>query len=90
MSLPVTLSSPARRDLRRIGPGHEAERIGTALRALGAGAENLDIKALSGHPRWLRLRVGDWRVIYRAYEGGWVVARIVNRRDLMAAVRALD
>jgi hypothetical protein len=26
---------------------------------------NADIKALAGSPPWLRLRVGDWRVIYR-------------------------
>jgi len=89
VSASVTLSPTAKRDLRRIGPGRDAERIGAALRALGAGQEDLDIKALTSLPGWLQLRVGDWRVIYRAHEGGWIVARIVNRRDLMAAVRTL-
>lgn len=26
---------------------------------------SLDLKALEGRPLWRRLRVGDWRVIYR-------------------------
>jgi hypothetical protein len=30
---------------------------------------NLDVKALEGRPPWLRLRVGDGRLIYRALEG---------------------
>ncbi len=30
---------------------------------------NLDVKALEGRPPWRRLRVGDWRSIYRPLEG---------------------
>jgi len=45
----------------------------------------------------LRLRVGDWRVLYRplseaeASDGGsgLLVARVVNRRDLLLAARTL-
>lgn len=90
---PVTLSDAARRDLRRIGPCADAAQIGAALRSLGDDSANLDLQALDGHPGWLRLRAGDWLVVYRARErrrmrlrstaeeGGWVVAHVVNRRD---------
>ena len=90
---PVTLSDTARRDLRKIGPGADADLISAALQGLSDGSPDLDLQALAGHPGWLRLRAGDWRVVYRARErrrmlrrstadeGGWVVAHIVNRRD---------
>jgi hypothetical protein len=75
----------------------ERRRIRDALGALAAGAENLDVKALSGRAPWLRMRVGDWRVLYRpltqaeaAESGrGWLVARVVDRRDLERSVRSL-
>lgn len=71
--------------------------------------ENLDVKPLQGTAPWMRLRVGDYRVVYQALNlsemqalqaehpsfradtvearkagepTGWLVARIVNRRDL--------
>jgi hypothetical protein len=28
------------------------------------------VKALAGHSPWLRLRVGDWRLLYRALDDG--------------------
>jgi mRNA-degrading endonuclease RelE of RelBE toxin-antitoxin system len=67
--------------------------------------DNLDIKALEGHAPWLRLRVGVYRILYRPLtteevaataqrrghriETGYLVARIVHRRDLERAVAAL-
>jgi mRNA-degrading endonuclease RelE of RelBE toxin-antitoxin system len=62
------------------------------LERLGGGdAANLDIKALTGRSPWLRVRVGDWRVIYRPADPGpgWYVARVVNRRDFDATVKQL-
>jgi len=55
------------------------ERRGYPFERLGGGdAANLDIKALTGRSRWLRMRVGDWRVIYRPADPGpgWYVARV--------------
>ncbi len=64
---------------------------------------NLDVKALQGRAPWMRLRVGDWRIIYRPLTReelhrlevseqaeGYLVARIVNRRDLERTLRTLD
>jgi hypothetical protein len=49
----------------------------------------LDVTALEGRAPWLRLRVGNCRVLYRPIEGGWWIGRIVNRRDLLQAVKTL-
>lgn len=88
----IELAARTVRDLRRIDSA-ERRRIRQALDELAAGAENADVKALAGTAPWLRLRVGDWRVLYRPLsedEGtGLLVARVVNRRDLLRAVRAL-
>lgn len=105
----VELDPAAERDLRRMGRGPERERI---VRALAAALEpvpspgNADVIALVGYAPWLRLRVGDWRVVYRPLEAeelaaikdargeidaadGYLVHRIVHRRDLLRAVQAL-
>jgi mRNA-degrading endonuclease RelE of RelBE toxin-antitoxin system len=89
----VTLLPKAERDLRRLQTG-ERKRIADALRLLAAGAENLDVKALRGVTPWLRLRVGNYRVLYTVgpsspARSALVVARIVDRRDLDRAVAAL-
>jgi mRNA-degrading endonuclease RelE of RelBE toxin-antitoxin system len=93
----VLLSRRAERDLRRIGAGSDLTRVRQALEGLAAGAALLDIKALAGAAPWHRLRVGDYRVLYRAVDldeavdpnARWLVARIVHRRDLERAVSTL-
>lgn len=87
-SLPITLLPRAERDLRGIGQA-ERKRIADALRSLAEGPGNPDVKALRGAVPWLRMRVGDYRVIYRATPAGYVVARIIHRRDLDRAVATL-
>ena len=59
------------------------------LRGLAREDANLDVKALTGHPGWYRLRVGNWRVLYYSDPAGIVIERIVNRRDLERAVNTL-
>jgi mRNA-degrading endonuclease RelE of RelBE toxin-antitoxin system len=75
--------------LRRIGAGPDRQRIVDGLRALDTGAANLDIKALEGRPQWRRLRIGDFRVLYRPTDEAMRVERIVNRRDLDKAIDTL-
>lgn len=95
--LTVRLGPDAEKDIRGLGKP-ERERIREALAALRGGGANLDVKALRGAPPWLRLRSGDWRLLYRPLtpeelpadtEAGFLVARVVNRRDLEKAVRKL-
>jgi len=85
----VRLSRRAERDLRRLDP-QVRKRIATGLQALAAEAPNLDIKALTASGDWARLRVGEHRILYRPIEGGWLVERIVDRRDLERAIGTLE
>lgn len=89
----VQYSTRAAREIHKL-PARDAKRLRDAIERLaGAGedAGNLDIKALAGRAPWLRMRVGDWRVIYRPIDSGsgYFVARVINRRDLQAAVKQL-
>jgi mRNA-degrading endonuclease RelE of RelBE toxin-antitoxin system len=93
----VVLARRAERDLRRIGAGTAPMGIREALEGLAGGETNLEIKPLTGVAPWHRLRVGEYRILYRPVdpeEGGdtnarWLVARIVHRRDLERAVSTL-
>ena len=60
----------------------QAERIQRAI-LQHARDEAGDVKKLKGHPDEWRLRVGDWRVVFK-YEGQprrLNVLEVVNRRD---------
>lgn len=86
----VRLTRKAERDLRRIGPGPQRQRIAASLTSLGADMANLDIKALAGARPWRRLRTGDYRILYWSRpDGVYEVGRIVHRRDLDAAAADL-
>ena len=86
----VLLATRAARDLRRLGPGPELDRIEAALQRLEGDAANLDIKPLTGSAPWLRLRVGDWRILFRTADEAVLVARIIHRTELQQAVRTLE
>jgi mRNA-degrading endonuclease RelE of RelBE toxin-antitoxin system len=64
----VELLSKAKQDLKRVGPGPDRKAIIDAL-TVGLTAlpppDNLNVKALKGAAPWLRLRVGDYRILYR-------------------------
>lgn len=87
----VEISARAERDLRRIGPGPELDRIrGQLLRLETRGMTGADVKALEGRPGWIRVRVGDWRLlILRAGRGRWWLERVVHRSALERAVKGL-
>jgi mRNA-degrading endonuclease RelE of RelBE toxin-antitoxin system len=97
MTVAILLGPAAEKDIRGLGKP-ERERIREALAGLRRGDPNLDVKALRGAAPWLRLRAGDWRVLYRPLTTdelapgtatGFLVARVVNRRDLERAARKL-
>jgi mRNA-degrading endonuclease RelE of RelBE toxin-antitoxin system len=88
----IEISRRANRDLRKLAPP-DLRRVRAALEALSTSAANLDIKALANRPPWLRLRVGELRVIYRpepAAEPSWLIARVIHRRELDRAIASLD
>jgi mRNA interferase RelE/StbE len=53
----------ALRDLRQLDPPVR-QRVVAAIDRLAAGEQTADVKRLQGQPLF-RLRVGDWRVLFR-------------------------
>ena len=60
--------------------------------------ENLDVKPLEGTGSWLRVRAGEFRIVLRPLNAaeckargvanGYLVDRVVNRRDLERILKA--
>jgi len=89
-----------KRDLRAAKRAGELARVRAGIDDLEAEAKGLDIVPLAGAAPWRRMRVGNYRVLFRPLTPsemrqlgqrgrGYLVARIVNRRDLDRATAAL-
>lgn len=80
MRYQIVLEKPAQKFLKRLNRT-DKERI---LRAIYKLPEGENIKRLKGHQDLLRLRVGDYRVIYTVNNGKLVVCMvdIGNRGDV--------
>ncbi len=80
MRYQIVLEKPAQKFLKRLNRT-DKERI---LRAIYKLPEGENIKRLKGHQDLLRLRVGDYRVIYTVNNGKLVVCvvDIGNRGDI--------
>jgi mRNA-degrading endonuclease RelE of RelBE toxin-antitoxin system len=99
----VELSKRALRDLRRIDHKGRKRLIDLLEDDLAAKPQpaNLDIKQLTGRAPWLRLRRGEYRVLYRPLtptelqavgaqeQAGFLVERVNDRRDLERAASTL-
>jgi mRNA interferase RelE/StbE len=88
----ITLAPRAMRDLKRLDR-MTRKRVQQAFEALAGDVANLDIKQVAGHAPWRRLRVGEHRVLYRELTDGgdsrYLVARVIDRRDLHRAIDKL-
>ena len=71
-------------DLQTLGSRDQrlARRIATAIERY-AEDDLGDVRKLPGSIDEYRLRVGEWRVVFRLEDGGRVMAisRVLNRRD---------
>lgn len=96
----VEFGTRVERDLRGAQRSGEFARVRQAIDDLKAEVASLDIVALQGRSPWRRLRAGDWRIVFRpltpnemkelGHRGsGYLVARVVNRRDLDRAIASL-
>jgi mRNA-degrading endonuclease RelE of RelBE toxin-antitoxin system len=68
----VVTSTHFEDDLSRL-PAADRKRVLTVLRDTLPSESlppNLNIKAIKGYAPWLRLRVGDWRIIFRPLARG--------------------
>ncbi len=78
----------AAKQLERL-PKARFDQITARLQELDANQPNLDIKPLRGHAPWQRLRVGEYRIVFRRDRDGILVAAVVPRQALDAAVAKL-
>ena len=97
----LQFSKRAVKDIGRLDK-RVASRIRKTLLALVADRprSNLDVRPLVGRAPWIRPCVGEFRVLFRpltplemaalSIDGpGYLVERVLNRRDLTAVVREL-
>jgi mRNA interferase RelE/StbE len=77
----IVWSAPARRDLRRLD-SQIAERIRAAVRRYAATQQG-DVRKLESRDGHYRLRVGEYRVIFRPERGRLVIVvlHVRHRRD---------
>lgn len=91
MAAHIELASKAKHDLKRLAPGPDRKAIIDAL-TVGLTAtpppDNLDVKALKGALPWLRLRVGDYRILYRPLTP-FEVKTLVDDRAVQAELKKL-
>lgn len=106
MKIHIRMSRRASRDIESINPGPDRHRLvrGTIEKLTtfvtdGAG----DVTAIAGARPWLRLRVGDYRVLFRRLtenevemlndtrdqrtDAGVLVERVIHRSDLSRALK---
>ena len=91
----IEIARRAERDLSKL-KRQDVQRVRDKLAEFVVGAENVDVKALQGRSPWLRLRVGELRVLLRPLTPdesggapGWLVARVIARRELERATASL-
>lgn len=99
----VELSRRAQRDLKKLDDPVRATMLAAMKRDLAAtDRQSLDIKQLKGRAPWLRLRSGEYRILYRPLtrdelkalprgpsKKGFLVERVVKRGDLDRAAKTL-
>ncbi len=97
----VDLSSAARKDLRKVlktPAGAAIKRVIVQDLTAEPWPENLDVAALAGIGSWVRVRAGEFRIVLRplntaeckarSVAKGFLVDRVVNRRDLERILKA--
>jgi mRNA interferase RelE/StbE len=76
----------ARKALRQLDPVARRDIL-TAMRALGTEPRPAGVKPLKGYRPWLRVRVGDYRIIYDVNDTTRTVTVAGHRREVY---RGLD
>jgi mRNA interferase RelE/StbE len=79
----VELTARARKQYKALDPSIRG-RIRTALQKLADDPAPATVKALSGSDDLLRIRVGDWRLIYRIeYDRMLVIVVDMGHRSIV-------
>lgn len=79
----VQLATKAAKLLRKLDRPVQA-RLVAAIAALGQDPRPAEVKALTGHPGLLRVRVGDYRIVYTVDDGRLIVLvlQLGHRRNV--------
>lgn len=79
----IVLSPAASRQIRKLDPGVRA-RLVSRIETLAADPRPHGWIALRGAQNLLRIRVGDWRIVYRVEEERLIVliVRVGHRREV--------
>ena len=101
MKAVVLVSPRAEKDFRQLD-GLTNKRVRSVLVDKLTAAplpRNLDVRPLEGLSPWLRVRVGEHRIVCRPLAAGelrgtgaaagWYVARIIDRKELSTALKNL-
>lgn len=83
MTYQVEVSPAATRQLRKLDAGNR-RRVVAAIDRLTITPRPSGCRALTGHPGLLRIRIGDFRVVYTVRDAQLVilVIAVANRRDV--------
>ena len=79
MKYRIDIRRKAEKFIRKL-PRQDKERVLSAIYRLPEGE---DIKKLQGHEGLMRLRVGDYRIIYRVDNGRLIVLVIEDRKSVV-------
>lgn len=65
-------------------PAKDKERVSQAINGLADDPWSTRAKALSGHPELLRIRVGNYRIVYQVEEEDLVILVVLvgHRKDV--------
>ncbi|MEW6217167.1 MAG: type II toxin-antitoxin system RelE/ParE family toxin [Candidatus Bipolaricaulota bacterium] len=74
----IRLTSRARKDIRKLSP-RNLERVRSAVLSLADDPQR-GIPLAGGWAGYRRLRVGDYRIIYRIHDEGEIVVHYVRSR----------
>ena len=82
MSYEIAIIAPARRTLPRL-PRDVRERLRTEIRALSVDPRPHGYGPVQSQPGYFRIRVGDWRILYRIddAERRVTIVEIMPRQD---------
>ena len=77
----VELLKSAARELRGL-EGSVRARVLVKIRALGSDPRPPGCRSVKGLPGYFRIRVGDYRVVYKVEETAVLIAKIGHRREV--------
>ena len=79
MPLDIYFSSSAEKDMRRLDPVTQ-KRIFAALKQMETDPRPRGVEKIKGYPDLLRVRVGDFRIIYHIHDERVIIVLLVKDR----------